>query len=651
MMRELLAAIVLIVAPIAINAQTSTSAFGKVDVADLELKECSFEKDAHAMVLFDKADVYFDQEFDIILERHKRIKIFDDKARKAADVRLVYSSYNNYEQLYEISAQTISNVNGKPVITKLDKKQLFREVIDKYTTAVVFTFPNVQPGSILEFKYTWKTASFGNFPAWYFQSELPVRYSELTTSIPDMLIYRTNYRTFSTPIKNKTSAESKSLGQTGYTVNIRSYGLQNVPSLVDEPYMTSWKDNLQKATFQLSRIEPIGGFTQSFNDTWAKVASFLCNDEDFGLQFRKKLEGEDLLITKAKTLKTDAERIAYLFAEVRNAMKWDGNDNWYTNEGISKAWLKKTGNSTEINLILYRLLKQSGVSAYPMIVSTREHGRVNIAFPWLRQFDKAVVTVPVDSVSKYILDASDKYQQFNTYPQDLLNSYGVSIDRENKSYKIVEISQNQPVRKNIFINAEIKPEGKLAGIATLTDFSYHKMKAVKAFKTDGEEKYKERLKDKDNSLKIKAFKMSDVEIDTLPLQESIDFDQDLTAADDNYIYFSPNLFSSFKVNPFLSENRTTSIDFGYNNKYTLTGIFKLPEGYKVDALPKNLTFVMQDKSIVFQRIVIESDGAINVRFVIDFKKSVFTTDQYPEIKQFYKQVFEMLNEQIVLKKS
>jgi len=649
-MKSFLAALALISAPLLTFSQNLTQSFGKVDAADLELKECSFEKDAHAMVLFDKGDVYFDFQFDIVLEHHKRIKIFDDKARDVANIRIEYDSYNNYEQLYEISAQTINNVGGKPVITKLDKKQIFREVVDKYTTAVVFSFPNVQPGSIIEYKYTLKTSSFSNFPEWFFQSRLPERYSELTTAIPDIFYYTTQYRTQS-PIKNKESLESKSLGEFGYTINKRSYGLQNVPSLSDEPFMTSRADNLQRALFQLTSIRPIGGFTQTGIDTWAKIAGALADDEDFGLQFRKKIEGEDVFIEKAKSLKSDEEKISYLFSAVKSAMKWNGSDRWYTNDGVSKAWQKKTGNSTEINLILFRLLKQAGLKAYPMIVSTRSNGKANIIYPWLKQFNKTVVTIPVDSASRYILDASNKYQVFNAYPKDILNTFGLSLDRENKAYKIVQINSDAPVRKNVFINAEITPEGKLAGSATLIDFSYHKMSAVELFKTDGEEKYKEWLTDKDNSLKIKSYKMENSEVDTLPLQEEVNFDLELTAADGNYIYFSPNLFTSLRNNPFLSDNRTTVIDFGYNSKYTITGVYKLPAGYKVDALPKNINFVMPDKSVVFQRLVIENEGALTVRYIVDFKRSVFFTKEYPELKQFYKQIFEMLNEQIVLKKS
>ncbi|WP_207421681.1 DUF3857 domain-containing protein [Desertivirga brevis] len=651
-MRKLITSFALLSIPLLTFSQNLIQPFGKVDQADVDLKECSFEKDAHAMVLFDKGDVYFDFQFDIVMERHKRMKIFDDKARDEANVRIEYDSYNNYEQVYEISAQTINYVNGKPVITKLDKKQIFREPIDKYRTAVVFTFPNVQPGSIIEYKYTWKTPAFSNFPTWYFQTDLPVRYSELITAIPDILYYKTQYRTFTPAAKNKNSAESKSLGESAYTVNIKDFALQNIPSLSDEPYMTSRFDNLQCAQFQLTEIRPIGGFTQRGTDTWDKVAKQLIEDEDFGLQFKKKLEGEDALVTKANTFKTDDQKIAYLFNEVRNSMKWNSVDRWYTSDGISKAWQKKTGNSTEINLILCRLLKQAGLKdVYATLVSTRPHGKVNVYYPWLRQFNRTVVTIPIDSTHKYVLDATNKYQTYNACPNTLLNSYGVALDKDNKTYKFVDLVTSDPVRRNIYVNAEVKPDGKMSGSAVLTAFSYHKINEVEAFKVDGEEKYKEWLTQKDNSLKIKAFKMADADVDSLPLQENIDFDLELTGADDNYIYFNPNLFTNFRKNPFLSENRSTSIDFGYNNKYTITGMFKIPAGYKVDALPGSINFVMPDKSISFQRIVAEAEGSVNVRFVIDFKKSIFGVEEYQDLRQFYKQVFDMLNEQIVLKKS
>jgi len=145
--------------------------------------------------------------------------------------------------------------------------------------------------------------------------------------------------------------------------------------------------------------------------------------------------------------------------------------------------------------------------------------------------------------------------------------------------------------------------------------------------------------------------MDNLEVDSLPLIESVNFNLDLTGSDDNYIYFNSNLFSSLHKNPFLNETRSSDIDFGYLSNLTINGIFKEPAGYKIDALPKNISMSLPDKSIIFKRIVGEQDGSIVVRYVINYNKSIYFKESYPEIHEFFKQMFQMINEQIVLKKS
>jgi hypothetical protein len=141
-----------------------------------------------------------------------------------------------------------------------------------------------------------------------------------------------------------------------------------------------------------------------------------------------------------------------------------------------------------------------------------------------------------------------------------------------------------------------------------------------------------------------------MEIDTLPLTQKIDFNLALTGSDENYIYFSPHLFMGIDANPFLNENRFSDIDFGYLKFYSINGIYKLPAGFKSDALPKSVSMTTPDGSIVFKRLIAEQDGSILVRYSIDQKKSIYFKEDYADLHVFYKKMYEMLNEQIVLKK-
>jgi len=139
-------------------------------------------------------------------------------------------------------------------------------------------------------------------------------------------------------------------------------------------------------------------------------------------------------------------------------------------------------------------------------------------------------------------------------------------------------------------------------------------------------------------------------VDSLPLTQNIAFNLDLAGSDENYIYLNPNLFTPLKTNPFLSESRLTDIYFGYLRNYSINSVYKLPAGYKVDALPKSVNMIMPDKSISFKRIVAEQDGSVLVHFIINYTRTAFNASEYPGIHDFYKKMYEMLNEQIVLKK-
>src|SRR5471030_3221413 len=123
-MNKLLACVLLTAIPVIVNAQTKplvippTQDYGKVSKEDLELKDCDFEKDANAEVLFDKGGIFYDQSYNIQLQVHKRIKIFNDNGKYAADIHIKYYGANHYEFITDIQAETINLVNGVPEITK-----------------------------------------------------------------------------------------------------------------------------------------------------------------------------------------------------------------------------------------------------------------------------------------------------------------------------------------------------------------------------------------------------------------------------------------------------------------------------------------------------------------------------------------------------
>jgi hypothetical protein len=632
----------------------TTEPYGKVNQADLEMKGCDFERDANAEILFDKASVVGEgigRRTTLPMERHVRIKIFNEFGKNMANVRIIYYSYLEGVVISDLKAETINLVDGKQEITPLDKKSVYTETIDKLHSALVFAFPNVKPGSVIEYKYR---VTSGAFPTWYFQNYIPTRYSEIDLNIPGTINTSTNPDR-NTPlgvnfksIPHVKQPYAKSVGETTDNYQIRA--MSNIHSMPNEPYTGSRDNNLQ-------RIEYIG--INTYVSTWPKIGDILMKSNDFGYDLDRGLNNESEIIKKAKSLTFNDEKIAYIFDEVKNSMKWDKSLVFYTVDGTVKAWDKKLGNSAEINMIVYHLLKKAGIKAYPLVVCTKNNGKINPSDPTIYLFNNTVVYVPVDSTKTYVLDASNKFNLYNTVPANVLNSFGLSIDPRNdlsldpgnKDFKMVFISNDEPAMQSVSLNAEIKSNGKMEGSTEITSYSYNKIKALRLYDTVGEEKYLDTLRLKDNNLKIFSFKLENAQVDSLPLSQKFNFSLDLSGSDGNYIYFNTNLFNSMGKNPLLNDERYSDIDFGYFDNHAVYGVYKIPAGYKTDALPKSISIVTPDQSIIFKRTIAEDDGTILVKYVLNHKKTIYFRENYPELHEFYKKMYELLNEQIVLKKS
>ena len=612
--------------------------YGFVDTADLKLTHCDFEKDANAMVLFDRAELTLSAP-SIVMERQKRIKIFNDNGKDEGNIRIEFNNRFGVENILGVEGETITLVNGKIEYTKLDPKLVYAEHTDKNKDAVVFSMPNVKAGSVVEYRYIWTRDYTRNLPAWNFQSKLPTRYSQLNAFINPVLTFSVYYR------KNKDFVrDTISMGGVGHV-----WALSDISSTKDEPFMRSEADNLQSLSFIISAVNYFGQ-KKDILKTWTDVGKELVTEKDFNKPYDQSLHDEDDLVKKAKTLGSDDQKIAFLFNQVKTLMKWNEEKNWFSADGIKSAWKKKSGNWGEVNMALCRLLKLAGIKAYPMLVSTRDNGKILPEFVNIYQINKLVVYVPVDSTKHYVLDATDKFNVYNEIPFELLNSYGLYLNKEKEDYKLVFMKKDAPVNQVVFITAEINPDGTMKGSAQMNSFSYNKSHMLELHKTLDDKKYKEFLTDGNNNIRITALKLEDAEVDSLPLLQTIDFNLDLPGADGKYIYFSPNLFTSLHQNPFINKQRISDIDFGCSNNYSINGRYKIPPGYKIDALPKSMNLIIADRSITFKRLIGEDDGYIVVNYVISYKKSIYPASTYPDIYSYFKQMNEILNEQIVLKK-
>ncbi|MEO6549598.1 MAG: DUF3857 domain-containing protein [Ferruginibacter sp.] len=626
------------------SAQKDGLAYGKVDKADLEMKECSFDNAAQAMVMFDVGEVYCNIEgrLSTQLERHVRIKILTDKGFDKANIKIRYYSDHNIEDIKNISAETINlDAGGNIVYTKVDKNLIYRKKVNKRYSEVVFTFPEVKKGSIIEYKYVNEADGFSAVDNWFFQNSIPVKLSRFTMNFPVELIIAATQQ-------GRLNAQSK-ISDKGNR-NIRVYTMTDIPALRDEPYITCDEDYMQQVIPLLTALDFPGQPRKNLLTDWKEVIKALMEDEDFGVQLKRNIPRTKDLDSMLMKITDPYQKMVTIHNYVRKNMQWNEYFGIWALDGVRSAWKDKKGTSGEINLILVNLLKDAGLTVHPVLVSTRDNGRVNTGLAGVSQFNKVMAYVEIGNQT-YVLDAINKFTPSKLIPYDVLSSEGLVIEKLTTNewgWKVLW-NQEKLFKNTTLLTADIDDKGIMKGEANITSDEYCRLERIPVLKK-GKEKFIERYySSKVPGWKIDSLTLENEDNDTMPLTQYVNFTSNTSSSGD-YHYFSVNLLSGLENNPFISDNRFSDVFFGCNQSYTIIGRFTIPEGYQFDELPKNIKMIMPDTSVVFSRLMQAGNSTLDIRITLDIKKPFYSVEEYPYFQEFYKRLFELLNEQIVFKK-
>ena len=631
-------------------AQNDIPAFGKVDKADLEMKQCPFDAAAEAMVLFDVAEVYCFLNLNSLtsrlssqLERHVRIKILNNKGLDFANIHIPFIAEDNTEDIKNLSAETINlDATGNIIVTKVDKSSFFTKKMNKRYSEIIFAFPDVRVGSIIEYKYKDDADYLYAVRDWYFQQTIPVKFSRYILDFPNELVISAQPHGVLSVDMKQTSNENRS---------IKTFSMSGVPALRDEQYISCNKDYLQQVVPYMVSLDLPGQVTHDLLRTWPRLVKNLMEDESFGLQLKKNIPRTSDLDAMLVNISDPYKKMEIIHNYVKKNMEWNNMYGIWALDGVKSAWKDKRGTTGEINLILVNLLKDADIDAYPILISTRDHGRINIAIADYDQFNKVMAYVKIGE-HIYVLDATDKYTPVQLIPFEVLYSEGLVIEKyDSYQWGWKPLWDDTHLFENsIVIEAAIDDKSIMKGEVLINSFDYSRIDRITKLKADKEKFLKDYFTSEDNSLKIDSLTFENTDTDSLPLVQFCKFTQNINSSG-GYNYFSLNLFSGMNKNPFIADTRFSDVFFGANQAYTIDASISIPPGYSFETLPKNMRMRLPDTSIVFSRVASIIDKQLSVRMELQFKRPVYYSDEYDMFHEFYKKLFTVLNEQFVFKKN
>lgn len=637
-----------------VNAQKLK--FGDVPISDLKMEVYEKDSSANAVVLFDVAEARIDENIEVRLKRHVRIKILTDEGLSYGDVELNFRHKYPKQKISKLKVHSYYLDNdGKVIKNKLGKKEKFVTKTNDDWSELKFAVPNLKKGAIFEYEYEWHSESIHDLPDWYFQRSIPVKWSEYTAFVPEWFTYMVVKRSYidfmvdereeyfdralikfrevverGFDIRPQTKLETVSYKGTKYY-----WALRDLPAIKDEPYMKAKRDYYAQVRTQLSKIQFPNSKAQTVLSTWPELIEALEKHSKFG----KRIDGNKFLQAKAAELVvdfgTEQEKMIALYNHVKSTINWNEKHRLLADRKLQEVYKSGNGSGVEINLVLTQMLKEIGLKASPVIISTRDNGELIDLYPLTTQFNHVLVYVEADGV-EYLLDATHKDRPYNILPTSVMNVQGLVVSGENSKWVPIENTIKNRVSQSLEI--KIDDEGSLSGElgAFLTGhFAYEARSESESNNnsdSEGDDEISSKIRD---GIIIDSVEVSETDIMS-PFKFKLFFSSiEYLDSSQDVIYFNPNLFQEEFETPFKLKERQYPVDYEYPFTRSTTVKVQIPDSWEVSEYPKSMIHRLEGNKGEFRRLVQVQGNMITILYSLRINETRIMPEEYQNLKSMY----------------
>jgi hypothetical protein len=595
---------------------------------------------------------------------YARIKVLTEKGKELATVELPY--LRGSVRVSDIKGRTIHADGTIYPLTIKPEDLMVAKSGEVQIGKKVFTLPNVEVGSILEYRYDlrYDDNEFSS-PEWqiqrtYFVHAAHYSFTPFKEFMPD-----------GTPDKGTSMYLTDSRGRTVNTliwwihlpagVNIKtsvngSYSLDvtDVPPIPDEDWMPPIESFLYRVQFYYKAASTAQEFWITDSKLWSKdVDKFAETSKPIKAAVDSLVAPGDSDLDKAKKLyaavqaldntdysrkKTATEMKQLKLKEARHA---------------EDTWAQKSGNSEDIAMLYLAMLRAAGLTAYAVKVVDRNEGIFDPTYLTLDQLDTTLVVLDTGG-HKIVLDPGEKMCPFQTLNWRHASAGGIAQSAEGISYSVTP--------------APSYKENSLSRIADLTLDAHGGITGQIRIAMTGQKALRWRqfaLRSDDVELK-KSFDRDELQ-GIMPEGVEAHVDHFLAVDQPDVILMAianvtgslgtvtskrillPGLFFESRARvPFVrEEKRLEPVDMRYADRVTDDVTYQLPAGIAVEGAPQDAS-VSWPGHAMFALKSKTSPGQIEIMNSLAMGFTFAKPEEYQDLRGFYQKVDAAEHAQLVL---
>lgn len=653
---------------IRISGQESKIKFGKISPDDLAMQVYAPDTQAAAVILSKIGRIKYDvlqESFALTEQVHIVTKILNASAiHDQANFEIDYYSHENHSKVGDIKG-FVHLPDGTQI--KIDNSHIFDFKANEYWSSKRIAFPKVVPGAILEIQYNKMSNEMHQPVDWFFQDEIPIVYTELTTQIPEWFQYvilNQGQPLDKNESKEKMETVSQNYMNRGESIrtstieraqaNIKfinnTYVNTDVPALKEECCITSMHDYFSRIRYQLKAVQFPDEPIQPVLSSWLKLSEVLYDRQDWGGQFRNKRPGE-LVLESAGVIPSPSlsqiEIVQKVYDFVNNNIHFSDFYNIGLGKEISTILQEKSGHSGDLNKLVCAALIQSGIDAKPVLLSTRDHGKPLELYPFTDQFNHMVVLAKIDNKEIWI-DVGDKNIPLGTLRPEALNNRGWVVDKTNPYW--IDIKPYDT--KSLYIvNGSITGEGFLNGTLESRFTGYEAIQYRDTLSSGKESLEGKILRNSAGRVYLEQMEWINVKDASIPLQlKSSIVNFPIANSTPDKLYIFPVYPDGLDELPFKLEDRMYPIEMNYPSEVSITLNLTIPEGYHVESIPEPVKYITENHGLQVIYSANHTDGKLNISMRYIVKQLYFDPLDYKNLKTLYDHRHAKCNEVIVLTK-
>jgi hypothetical protein len=596
--------------------------------------------------------LYRDERADDKLHEHTlyvRLKVLTDKGKDYADVEIPYEgrqfSIRAVEGRTIHSDGTVIPFTGKPYDKTLEKTKT-----EKYK-AKVFTLPDVQVGSILEYRYVLAyDDNLVDAPQWYIQLPLYVRRGkyQFIPSAHELLDAHGNGMPASVAYASllpKGAAVQFSQTQDTYSLDV-----EKIDPAPEEEYMPP----MRSVTFRVLFYYTIA---RSADDYWRTEGKYWSKETDKFIDAGKLGGVVGQMVAASDTPRQKVEKIYAEVMKLENTSFTRGRSGAEDKaEGIkiknaSDIWAVKRGNGDEITLLFVGLVRAAGLKAWVAAVTNRDRAIFIPSYLYLGQLDDDIAIVELDGKDEFF-DPGQRYCPFgqlewtHTITQGLRQTeHGTEIvTTAAPGYKTNAMLRTADLR--------LDPDGKVHGSIRITMTGSEALRWRQlALRTDEEEIKREFensvQRDVPPGVEVKTHHFLSLAEYDKALMAVLDVSGSMGTATSKRVFLPATFFEAGSKPVFVHDKRTLPVDLDYSYAVRDTVVVHLPPSFALESVPKDADIPLP-KNAVYQATFKQSEGKLEATRLFVLANSLYTAAEYPALKEFYQKVNAKDQEQAIL---